>query len=317
MATKITIQIGPYSASARILTAVRDETESELKTVCEGLPSTVDIVDGVETVISHAHPAGKVNSLYRCSACEREERSYHPFPRGRENLDGTFTVLTTDELATAEVDDTVKKTLTFFACDRAQVEARSIPNGKFYYVGPDRDPKFYALVRDLMRDAPEDVAWITQWAYRSAPITVRAVFVGDLLAIQQLAGPETVVAPPALDLPSYNPAYLAHAVEVIDTLRVEFDPHTFVDTRKTKIAEMLANAASIVPIAHAASTSVDASSDALLTSLESWAKEHKAARKPVTVKPARRRKAPVAKVTEIAAPRKRPAKKAAQQKVSA
>jgi hypothetical protein len=36
MATKITIQIGPISAPALILTATRDETESELKTVCVG-----------------------------------------------------------------------------------------------------------------------------------------------------------------------------------------------------------------------------------------------------------------------------------------
>lgn len=290
MAMKVTIQIGPISASAKVLTAVRDETESDLKTVCVG-----DTDD--------PHDAAKVNSQFKCSACERTERSYHPYPRGRDNGDGTFTVISREDHAEAsKLSADVLETLTFFPAPREQVEKLSLPYGKVYRVGPTAlRPEMYGLCRDIMRQLSDRFIFVTQWAPKSAPMWVQAIFMGDLIGIQQLAEPASVVAPPEVNLPDYDERFLNMGVLAAETLVIDFNPHTFVDTRKTKIAELLAGTGSVAALSPGAtSTGVDAT-EAQLVSLEAWVTQNSktvGAAGKTAKKPTRSRRPAAAKVKE-------------------
>lgn len=285
MATKVSINIGPFlNAPARILTAVRETTDTDLRTVCEGKK------DGP------SHAPAKVNQLYRCThvdpagkPCGREERSYHPYPRGQENPDGTYKVLPPDALAGLEADDTMKKTLSFLPAPRAEVD-QAVPYGKFYYVGPDQMPQSYAIARDLIAATQHEVGWVTQWAYRTAPSTVRAVVMGEgpnaLLGIQQIATLDQVVAPPQLNLPEYPAQYLEMALQTVPLLMVAFNPTTFGDVRAKKLAELLATVGD-TKAASAVAAPAEAA-DGMLLSIQQFLAE-KAAEAPAAKKPARKR----------------------------
>lgn len=285
MALKVALKVGPFVEQSRILTAVRgDDEETELRTVCVGKkPSDDEIAaataralldDTVEIPKDTTHAPVRVGQFYICPECERKEKSFHPFPRGRDNGDGTFTVLTAEDLANADVSEDVKKTLTLLPTDRLEFESQMVPSGKCYYVGPEGRGETYALIRDLIRATEADTVWTTQWAYRTAANPIRAVLFGDVVGIQQYAWPDRLVAPPQLNLPAVDKRFLDAALGVAQVLRVEFDPHTFTDVRKSKIAELLASATTVTAGVTAASTPVEStSSDALLISLQQWVAE--------------------------------------------
>lgn len=280
MAKKVTMEIGPITAPAQILTAVREEKDGDLKTVCQG--------EG-----DKKHAATRVNSVYRCSGCGREESSYHPFPRGRAKLDGTFTVLTKEQLAEAEASTDAKTKLALLPAPRDQVERLTVPNGNFYYVGPRENPAYYKLLRDIMLMTSDRYTWVTEWAPSTAASLVRVQFVGDVLALQQLARPSEMVAPPLLDLPDYKPAFLEMALGLVDSMRIEFEPTTFTNTRKRKIAEMLAQAGA-GSVESVVSTLVDPA-QALFADLQKWADERGLSvggKQEAEAKPAARKRAP-------------------------
>lgn len=308
MATKVNIQIGPFvNAPARILTAVREKEESALHTVCCGKP-----MEGVadEDQPHPTHPAAKVNQVYRCTHCLREERSFHPFPRGRENGDGSWTIPTLEDMAALEATEDMKTSLAFLPAARADVEAHGVPFGKFYYVGPAAQPQMYALARDIIKETREEWVWLTQWAYRTAPSFVRAVVMDDLLAIQQLALPEQIVARPQLNLPPANPQHLAMMLTSVPLLAVQYDAATFPDIRKQKLAEILGNADTQAGVAPVAATPVQGGDDALLVSMQQWLEQHGASvgGSSKTAPKQRTRKAPTKSATP-AAPRKRASRK--------
>lgn len=337
MATKVNIQIGPFvNAPARILTAVRDKEESELHTVCVGKPQ-----EGEDPGPYPTHPAAKVNQYFRCTHCEREERSFHPYPRGRENPDGTWTI--PPSLADLEATEDMKTSLAFLPALRSDVEAHGVPFGKFYYVGPNGQPAMYALARDIIRETRDEWVWLTQWAYRTAPSFVRAVVMEDLLAIQQLALPEQIVDRPLLNLPASNPQHLAMMLTSVPLLAVQYNANTFPDVRKQKLAEILGKADTVAGAAPAVSTPVQEGDDALLVSMQQWLDQHGASvggssKTPTrgqravaaalvdggpetdalldAVAPKRTRKAPTKSATP-AAPRKRTSRKSTTTKESA
>jgi non-homologous end joining protein Ku len=315
MATKITIQIGPISAPGKVLTAVRDEDDSDLRTVCVGKkPSDDEIATakalGLE-VEDNSHAAVRVNQFFICPQCERREKSYHPYPRGKDNGDGTFDVLTPEQIASAGASKDEQELLAFLPVKKENAGGM-VPHGKFYYVGPQAQPHMYGLLRDVVRRTEDTHVWVTRWAYRSAANTVRAVVLGDMLAIQQIALPEQVVAPPQLNLPDYDPRYLDSALSLVDLLAVEFNPATFPDVRKAKLAEILLGADKVAAGA-APSTPVQGNDDALLLSMQAFLDQ-----RTETVGAAgqtlakRTRKSPAkapAKAAGVPTPRKRAARK--------
>jgi non-homologous end joining protein Ku len=308
--------LGPFvNAPARIMTAVRDkDSESELHTVCTGTSEK-------------EHPAAKVNQYFRCThvdpggkPCGREERSFHPFPRGRENEDGTWVIPKEEDLAGLEATQDMKETLSFLPVRREEIENDAVPFGKFYYVAPASQPKQYALARDIILATRDEWVWVTQWAYRTAPSFVRAVVMNDLLAIQQLALPEQVVARPMLNLPESDPRFLAIALQSVPLLAVSYNAETFPDVRKQKLAEILGSTGAVEGSAApaAASTPVQ-DDDAMLLSMQKWLEDraNSVGGAGKTTAKTRTRKAPAKAAGGVPTPRKRAPRKSTSKKESA
>lgn len=288
--TKLTLSMGVMSAQVKLLKAVKgedDEQDVETRTVCAGTDD-------------EPHAPTRVNSLYRCSHCKTERSSYHPFKRGKELADGTFELV--DISAAAEVDRSITHELGFLAVPLDSFEATAVPSGNVYYVLPDGKPEIYAAIRDVMRSMSDEVAWVAQWAPRSAATPIRALFMGDLLAIQQYAWPRMLKDRPLIAPHTTAEAVIELGKVIAADSKVAWSIDTFVDTRKAALAERIAavtSARSAVP------TGVDGA-QALLLSMQ----EYVAARDSAKPKPARKpaAKKPAA-VKATAPPRKRTTRK--------
>lgn len=282
---KVEIVLGPFRAPGRVITAVKDADDTDLKTVCTGKKD------------APVHDPVRVNGIMRCPTCEREEKSYHPYPRGKIGSDGSIAVLTAEDLASAAVSDDVKQTLTFLRCPKDDVDRLALPAGKFYYLGVGEGLAIenYGLIRDVIRATEGEYAWVTKYAYSTKPTTVRAVLKGDVICIQQIADPGQVAQPPNVQVPEYNPLYLPLALQAAEVVAAEFDLATFGDTRKQKIAELLAAATPQAAGVGAATTTVQSTPGDMLASYQAWVTERSSS---VAPKVKAVRKAPAKKTVE-------------------
>lgn len=271
MAVNVTMTLNLMSAPVKVTSAVKSEDdETSLKTVCAGTEEA-------------KHAPFKVNSIYRCSHCEREHSSWHPYERGRDNGDGTFTVVAKDAIAAAaqDVDKSVFDSLNFLPVNREQFEATAVPTGKFYFLAPKGNPLFYAAIRETMRAAKDDT-FVTEWAYRTAVSPVRAVLMGDLIAIQQYAYAEQVLQRPEVPPVDVDPKMLALAGQMVEGMRIVWDTKTFTDVRKSKLAALIAEASG--ETVSAGSTDVEAASK-LVAELEAFLAEQAPQKAPTKRKP--------------------------------
>lgn len=281
MAVNVTLSLGLVSAQVKVESAVRDDSkETELKTVCAGSTET-------------EHPPAKVNSLYRCSyiapdgvPCGREHSSYHPYSKGRDNGDGTYTVIDTAALeeATATEDKSAFTTLQFVPVNRGEFDTRMVASGKVYYLKPKGAVLPYAAIREIIRSRPEDV-FVTEWAYRSVVTVVAAVVMGDVLAIQQYAFQDAVQAKPSIDPIDVDPAMLTMMSGLVESLRVEWDVTKFTDMRKSKIAALLNDAAGELGLP---ATSIDDQSSLLMAQLTAYLADNAPPAAPKRKAPAKR-----------------------------
>lgn len=281
MAVNVTLSLQLVTAQVKVESAVKsdEDKETETKTVCEGDPDK-----GFA-----AHAAAKVNARYRCSSCGREHSSYHPYPRGRDNADGTYTVIPQAELDAAKAgeDKTVFTQINLVPVDRATFEENMVPSGKVYYLKPKGAVLPYAAIREAIRLRPDDV-FVSEWAYRTAVNVVRVVLMGDVIAIQQYAWQDAVLPKPVIPQVDLAPEMLALATQVVDGARIEWDPARFTDIRKSTIAKLLAEASggdSPAAPARDDANSLMAELEAFLASQAAPAPVKKA-RKPRTKKPA-------------------------------
>lgn len=255
---KTALTMGLLSVPVRVVGASKEDNESDLKTLCCG--------EGT------AHKPVRVKQKYVCPSCGHERSSYHGWPRGTDNGDGTFTPVSAEALNSAQVDSDLKTKIDLVFCPREQVDAYAIPNGKVYYLPPDTAAaaQLYAVLRDVIAAVEEERSAIAIWAYSTAPMYVRLVRMGDLLAIQQLAWPKSIVERPLAPAADYDERLMTTAMMIPDLLTTDFDPETFVDTRKVKIAEAIAAAGPVQGgEADAAVTSVSGARD-MVSDLEAW-----------------------------------------------
>lgn len=230
---KVKLKFGWIDLDVKVTTAVEAESkDTELKTVCTGKPG------------APSHAPVRVNGIMRCSnpECAREEKSYHPFPRGRDNGDGTFTIPSAEDMEGAKVDRALVETIDLTASPVEDVESSTLPSGRFYWLAPGKDAgkKYDAAVKHIA--AHPERAYCTLYARSSAPAMYRVLAYGNLLALQELAMPETLKERPAVNVPECSDKDLAMMDMLTEDIVCEFDPAKFKDTRKAVIAAALAKA---------------------------------------------------------------------------
>lgn len=236
---KVKLKLGPFvSLDVVVKTATEDEKkDTALTTVCTG------------KVGGKSHPPVKVNGLMRCSheQCKREEKSYHPFPRGKDNGDGTFTIPDAADLAAAVVDRALVETITITCCPAADVEGETLPMGRFYWLAPGKTAadSYDTFVRAIREDSEDGWAHVAMYARSSAPATYRIIAHGDLLALQELATPVQLKERPAVNVAAAADANVAMLRTLAQSLRCEFDPANFADTRIAVVAAALARTEAI------------------------------------------------------------------------
>ena len=225
---------GWLSMDVVVKTAVEDgkDKDTDLKTVCKGKPG------GPE------HPPVKVNGLMRCSDpdCQREEKSYHPFPRGRDNGDGTWTIPSAEALAAAAIDKSLVETITVTRHAASEVEGHLLPQGRIYWLTPGKDARDkFGSVREAIRlDEAEGFVYMTLYARSTAPATYRVTVFGDLIALQEQADPNLLKERPPVVVDDANPVLVAQARTLLSSVHGPFDPANFADVRKKLTAEALA-----------------------------------------------------------------------------
>jgi non-homologous end joining protein Ku len=275
----ISVRLGLITFSVAVQSAVSEDQDAKLNTVCN---------DGHEPV--------RVKQTTGCPTCAKEG-SLYSFPRGKDNGDGTFTVLTREQVDAAyEVAEDVKKTITLTAHPAAEVTQHTLPGEKVYYLAEGKAAsEGYPVLVELVKRRP-DIAFCTVFAVRSAPALYRLAVFNDRLALHAIAWPERINEAPTLRSSGYNEALLPMAEQFIDSLLMPFDPATFVDSRKVKLAEALGAAAPVAIVSEGKGDSP------LLTLLRS-AVEPKAVPKPRAPRRTTTTKAPAkkaaAKVTNI------------------
>lgn len=235
---KVKIKLGPFvSMDVVVKTAVEAESkDTKLVTVCIGQKDAATPHDPV-----------KVNGLMRCSHadCGREEKSYHPFPRGRDNGDGTFTIPKAEDIAAAAIDRSLVETIDLTSHPVEDVERHTLPLGDFYWLAPGKDAarSYDAFVR-VVREST-DKAFCAMYARSTAPRMWRIVAQGSLLGLQELTLPAALKPRPATEVDEATDVFVAQLQVLSATVHAEFDPANFADTRQAVIAAALANTEAI------------------------------------------------------------------------
>jgi non-homologous end joining protein Ku len=223
----VSIRLGLITLPVSVQSAVSEDKDSKLTTVC-----------------TNDHDPVKIKQTTACPACSLEG-SIYSFPKGKDNGDGTFTVLTKEQVdaAYAEgVSEDVKNTISLTAHPAADVAEQTLPGEKMYYLAPGKTAgEAYPMLVQLIKTRP-DIALCTVFAVRSAPAMYRLAVFNDRLALHQIAWPDVVNEAPALRQDDFNPALLPMAAQFVDALMMPFDASTYRDTRKDKLNQFLETA---------------------------------------------------------------------------
>jgi non-homologous end joining protein Ku len=237
------VRFGLITFPVAVQSAVSEDKESKLSMVC-----------------AEDHAPNKVKQTTACPTCEKEGNQYS-FPRGRDNGDGTFTVVSKEQMEEVNgvVTQDMKDSIALTAHPAAEVDQQTLPGAKMYYLAPGKTAgEPYPMLVDLVKSRP-DVAFCTVFAIRSAPAMYRLAVYNDRLALQQLAWPDSVNQAPELRQTTYTEGLLPMAKQFVDTLMMPFDPHTYRDARR----EVLTQYISDTPAAAAAEASPQAESPLL------------------------------------------------------
>lgn len=244
MANKLRLRLGSLAgidliASTAVSSTSEKGKETDLKVVCVG---------GVEGRDPHA-PV-RIKQWNRCPSCEFEASGYTKFPRGRDNGDGTFTVLTAEQLEASKlsnVDKAVTISLDLTAHPTKQVSDSTVPAGMFYYLAPtETSAADYPMFVELIRSRPE-LTFCTIYAVRTSPSMWRLGVYEDVLTLQELAWPAEVKERPKVQV--FDRERLGDELEMANLLTkkitADFDPTRYVDTRQLVLAQFLADAEAV------------------------------------------------------------------------
>lgn len=264
------VQLGPISLEAGLLSAVADEEASVgLVSLCQH-PDTVH----------KNEPASTIRRTDACPVCANHERS--TFVKGKVVGDSVI-VIDAAELQAVKDEDAAYTKKIELTVHRAADMAKAFPSGKAYYLAP-RGPAAannYALLAKLLAKRP-DLAFVGEFSFGGAAALYQVIVDADVLILRQLARPDQVRERPAIEGEA-NEQFLTLAEQFADAICADYDPAAYRDKRTAALTKLLSEAA---PVAlsgtpgTAASPTVDLGA-ALQAALAQAA--------PAPAKPARRR----------------------------
>lgn len=283
----IPIRLGLITLPVSVQSAISEDKDAKLTTVC-----------------TNEHDPVKIKQTTACPSCSLEG-SIYSFPKGKDNGDGTYTVLSREQVdaAYAEgVTEDMKKTITLTAHPAADVDLHTLPGEKMYYLAPGKAAgDAYPMMVELIKSRP-NIAMCTVFAVKSAPAMYRLAVFNDRLALLQIAWPDRINDAPQLRTTDFNPTMLSMAQTFVDALMMPFDASTYRDARQDKINQFLGESEKVVagtaPNTEPVESPLMAALRAATTPVEAPAATpkkrapRKTAAKPATVTPIKKEKVP-------------------------
>lgn len=216
--TNVTISLGFFSFNVK-LTSATEKVPGPV-TMCAGHGDT-------------EHPLTKVRQRLACPGCDNDDAA--SFVRAMEVGGDQFLQLPGEFSPWAEDELSALKNIKLDVHDAAEVENRTLPGEKFYYLEP-QSPVFnkaYGLMvnRVLTRT---DKAFVFEYAVRGVPAFYRLKVMNDALCAVELARPELIREAPQVEL-DYNSAEITMADAAIDALNAPFLPEVHADKRKAAL----------------------------------------------------------------------------------
>lgn len=211
------------------------------------------------TICDVGHAPTKVSRPYICPECANRDAS--SFKKGRENADGTMTVIDPEALKAAEASEELKGQMIVTIHPLHEVLHHTVPSGTTYYVGPGRagknlkgytqaqlDQRFSMLQTLLLSDP--DAALVTQYAPSTKASMWRFNMLGDKLVVSQLEWPENIKEGPELPELVLGDAEKAMGKQLVSMNSQHFSAEQYVNTQKAAreaIVEASANGEILTP----------------------------------------------------------------------
>lgn len=250
----------------------------QLAAIPVGLYSATEREESFSTVCDSGHDPVKVGRPYICPTCDNRDSS--SFKKGRENGDGTLTVIAPEALKAAEASEELKGQMIVTAHPSEDVRFHTLPAGSSYYVGPAQASKNlkgytqaqldqgFTLLKTLLKANPS-IALVTQYAPSTKASMWMFNLLGDNVVVSQLTWPEQIKEAPELPSLSIGEQELTLGRQLLDMNKQAFDPKQYINTQKVareKIVEAAANG-EIIEVAPAANTN-NIASGSLLDALQ-------------------------------------------------
>lgn len=231
--SKVSLALGAFfTVTGNVISAVDDDDkEVSFRTVCTG--------DGVhEDEGKKAHAPAGVKQDLKCPFCENTDKT--TFKKASESA-GTFSIVNPEDIAAAEVDESLKLKIDLRVHKAADLLGTTMPGGKAYYFEPVKGQEsVYSLFREMVEQSP-DLAFCAVWASRSKPALYRLSTFGKALALQQIAWPSSLRAAPDVDTP-FAETDLKMALTIANAAVSEYDPAAYKDGRKESLLAAIAKA---------------------------------------------------------------------------
>lgn len=165
--------------------------------------------------------------------------------RGKIQGDGTVIKVDAEDLDEINADNDTKRTMEITASPVDQVVGQTLVSGKSYYLEPGTGSNApYSLLAKVIENRP-DLAFLTVWTYTKKPAMYRVTSVDGTLVLSPYAWPEQVREAPDFDRPEPSEKDLGQASALVDMIQDDFDVDSFRDTRREKIAAIIAQATSL------------------------------------------------------------------------
>jgi DNA end-binding protein Ku len=208
------------------------------------IPVGVKVYSATEDHTIHFHQVHAVDGerLHQRRICAKEEREVpgKEIVKGYERSNGTYVVLTQDEIAAAAGDRAHVIELEEFVVS-GEVDPDFFE--RTYYLGAQRKEERdrYRLLHDAL--ANTDRAGIGRWVFHNREYLVAVRALDDVITLHTMRFADALVDPVKLN--AARPKRAPHKREVemagrlVDSLHAQFDPEDFTDTYRGRVRELI------------------------------------------------------------------------------
>lgn len=208
----------------------------------------------LNTLCNQGHDPARCRQDLYCPVCDSRDRK--SFVKGKDLGGDTIVVVDGAELEKATPPDIEKNTITL-TCHPASQVGESFPGDKVYYLRPAKGAEAqYGLMVQLLESRP-DVAFVTQFAVRTASSMFRMQTREGVIVLVELARPETIVEAPAVPASDVDPQLADMASKFVDTMLRDYDEAEYRDRRAEVIEALIEGAEPSVGAAAPATATTD------------------------------------------------------------